>query len=182
MRAKYDGVCARTGRAYRSGAEIVKTPQGWALAEKTSGGHVPDWQTLITPEGERKYMDISRAYCGVCLPKREGVDIKKIATFPADVKMTRQGDNLVCPSCERTLQIVTEAMKRAEREALAEEGRRERLAKDPKFIEAAATGKPVLIESSMEPCNVRDLDCSLDYVATYAMPDGNYKEERTHTY
>lgn len=51
---------------------------------------------------------------------------------------------------------------------------------DAKFIEAAATGKKVLIKSWMSDCHDKTEDCSFDENREYAMPDGTRKIEWSH--
>ena len=51
-----------------------------------------------------------------------------------------------------------------------------------KFEEAKRTGKPVEIFRTTTECNDPKIECSLDIVTIWAMPDGTQKEERIHTY
>jgi hypothetical protein len=51
-----------------------------------------------------------------------------------------------------------------------------------KFEEAKRTGKPVEIFRTTTECNDPKIECSLDIITIWAMPDGTQKEERIHTY
>ena len=51
-----------------------------------------------------------------------------------------------------------------------------------KFEEAKRTGKPVEIFITTTECNDPKIECSLDIITIWAMPDGTQKEERIHTY
>lgn len=72
-----------------------------------------------------------------------------------------------------------ESRKAAERAAAKQQRETESQAK---FDEAKTTGQPVLLGGGMEECDGSAVDCSLDYVATYALPDGTTCTERTHTH
>lgn len=54
--------------------------------------------------------------------------------------------------------------------------------KQAKFDEAKITGKPVELYRYSEECSDELIDCSLDLIIGYAMPDGSTHEERQHTY
>jgi hypothetical protein len=52
-----------------------------------------------------------------------------------------------------------------------------------RIAEARATGQPVPLRSWSEPCCERGrLDCDVDNLTEYAMPDGTTRVERIHTY
>lgn len=53
---------------------------------------------------------------------------------------------------------------------------------DAIFEKAKKTGEAQVIREWVDECNEKDLDCSLDIIRVYAMPNGTTKEERIHTY
>jgi len=65
---------------------------------------------------------------------------------------------------------------RVEKEAAKEKARQE------KFEEAQRTGEPVLLERTSGPCDGSVVECSLDIICRYAMPDGTTKTERHHAH
>ena len=73
IRARYAGVCARTGKPYRAGDLIVKLSSGkWAIAQDKAGNTKtapvqPVWQLCITPNGKEKTLNINALIvCGEC--------------------------------------------------------------------------------------------------------------------
>ena len=50
------------------------------------------------------------------------------------------------------------------------------------LAKAAATGKPVHLETWIADCDGSVVDCSFDAIDRYAMPDGTIKTTRTHTH
>jgi len=55
-------------------------------------------------------------------------------------------------------------------------------ARQAKFNEAKATGKPVLLQKWTEGCCDPKEECDMDIHYEYAMPDGSVKREWTHTW
>lgn len=53
---------------------------------------------------------------------------------------------------------------------------------EKKFAEAKRTGKKVEIFRTTAECNNPKIECSLDIIIIWAMPNGTQKEERIHTY
>ena len=53
---------------------------------------------------------------------------------------------------------------------------------DEKFKQARETGEKVELERWHEKCDDLSIECSLDIVILYAMPDGSTKTERVHTH
>jgi hypothetical protein len=51
-----------------------------------------------------------------------------------------------------------------------------------KFAEAKETGNPVELDRWIEPCDGSVVECDVDIIIRYAMPDGSAKVERIHTY
>ena len=80
-------------------------------------------------------------------------------TYPQAVEFTQP---------KRDQETAKETRKKAELEA--------------KFAEAKRTGKPVEIFRTTTECNDPKIECSLDIITIWAMPDGTQKEERIHTY
>lgn len=74
-------------------------------------------------------------------------------------------------------QVMEEATKKAAKEAAAKVAEAE-----AKFAEAKETGEPVELDRRVEPCDGSAVECSLDIVIRYAMPDGTTKVKRIHTY
>lgn len=50
------------------------------------------------------------------------------------------------------------------------------------FAEAAATGKRQFLHSFMDGCDGTAVDCSMDSVTIWALPDGTTMETRTHAH
>jgi hypothetical protein len=78
----------------------------------------------------------------------------------------------------KILQPVAEKSEKEKEERRKAKAEKERMA----FEEAKATGKPVLLSSYPTDCDGSEEGCDVDIVSIYAMPDGNVKEERVHTY
>lgn len=74
-------------------------------------------------------------------------------------------------------QVMEEATKKAAKEAAAKVAEAE-----AKFAEAKETGEPVELDRRVEPCDGSAVECSLDIVIRYAMPDGTTKVKRIHTH
>lgn len=80
--------------------------------------------------------------------------------------------------------IEREATEKAEKMAAEEQRKRDEYetARQAKFDEAKATGKPVLLKKHVTDCDGSACECSTDIVYSYAMPDGTTKIERIHTH
>lgn len=110
---------------------------------------------------------------------------EKILGAPTNVYV---GDYSIERTWETTLGRLKELRAAAEREVEEIERRKaekkaEREAeRRAKFEEAARTGKPVELERYHTGCNDPKLECDLDVVIVYAMPDGTTQEKRHHTF
>ena len=82
---------------------------------------------------------------------------------------------------EFTYQEAVEYMRPAKEAAEAKKAEKE-AARQAKFDEAKATGKPVLLRQWMSDCCDRREECSTDAHYEYAMPDGSIKHDWTHTW
>ncbi len=51
-----------------------------------------------------------------------------------------------------------------------------------KFDQAARTGQPVILDQYTDDCNDPREECSLDEITVYAMPNGQQKTVRSHTW
>lgn len=136
-------------------------------------------------------------------PEFGGVDYVEIAHVTPAMKSVKKKDwvryGMECVAWEITAeqeaQIVAE-QKNAQ-EAAREEARKEAEAKEAKraekqaekeadlarkFAEAKEIGKPVKIESATVNCDGSVVECSVDILTMYAMPDGSTKTERIHAH
>lgn len=77
-------------------------------------------------------------------------------------------------------QVVEFTQPKRDQEATKEAQKKAEL--NAKFEEAKRTGKPVEIFRTTTECNDPKIECSLDIITIWAMPDGTQKEERIHTY
>jgi hypothetical protein len=77
-------------------------------------------------------------------------------------------------------QVVEFTQPKRDQEAIKEAQKKAEL--NAKFEEAKRTGKPVEIFRTTTECNDPKIECSLDIITIWAMPDGTQKEERIHTY
>ena len=77
-------------------------------------------------------------------------------------------------------QVVEFTQPKRDKEATKEAQKKAEL--NAKFEEAKRTGKPVEIFRTTTECNDPKIECSLDIITIWAMPDGTQKEERIHTY
>ena len=66
-------------------------------------------------------------------------------------------------------------------EKIEKQKQREKEIKD-KFAKAKGTGEKVLLSSRSVPCDGSAVECSLDIIRVYAIPDGSEKSERIHTH
>jgi hypothetical protein len=82
-----------------------------------------------------------------------------------------------CEAEKALAQAMEEATKKAAREAT------EKVAEmEAKFAEAKRTGNPVEFDRWSEPCDGSVVECDVDIIIWYAMPDGSVKVERIHTH
>jgi hypothetical protein len=125
IKAKFAGVCARTGKRYAAGDLIVKLASGkWALAQTRAGAIkvAPDWRLARMPDGEEKQIPLHLpTYCRACVE----ADGKTPSQLPdserALYEMTRQGDAIICSRCGRTIEIISQAEMDARKAAAAAE-------------------------------------------------------------
>lgn len=54
--------------------------------------------------------------------------------------------------------------------------------RDAKFAEARATGAPVLLRRHVDACDGSAVDCSVDVVEEWSLPDGTIRRQRIHTH
>ena len=64
----------------------------------------------------------------------------------------------------------------------AEEAAKKAAETAAKFAEAKETGNPVELDRWSEPCDGSVVECDVDIVIRYAMPDGTTKVKRIHTH
>ncbi|AVF28875.1 hypothetical protein [Paenibacillus larvae] len=114
---------------------------------------------------------------------RNWVNVSKSATAQKYIEKKGEcmGISEVFLIPEEEIQNIHEDLESLERKKQEKEAAIKR-AREEKFEEAARTGKPVLLSSWTEPCNDPNEECSLDAVRKWAMPDGNVKTERNHTW
>src|SRR6185312_1516226 len=99
MRARYAGVCSRTGRRYSAGTEIEKSFGGWAIAGSASRAAATTMAHVRMSDGAIREVDINRANrCGNHGVRDESAPL-----------MERRGDDLVCVECGRTVHILSDA-------------------------------------------------------------------------
>lgn len=116
MRAKYEGKCARTGRNYPAGTEIVKGASGkWEIDQNA---HVADFRRIelapLAPEfggapgadPVTRSMDLNRPIFCSCSKSRPGFNEKDESTY---IRFAVQGNALTCPHCGRTGRILPPA-------------------------------------------------------------------------
>jgi hypothetical protein len=111
MRARFGGTCARTGRNYKAGAEIIKGASGWELAGSASsayGEYVTIRLDAAEPGGEPVQTGgyTNQPIVCVCCKKLPGFDKDKPETYSQCV-FVRTGNDLLCPNCGRKGKIVT---------------------------------------------------------------------------
>ena len=53
---------------------------------------------------------------------------------------------------------------------------------DEKIQKAKETGKPVLVKQYTADCDGSEVDCSMDKITEYVLPDGSIQRQRTHLY
>lgn len=51
-----------------------------------------------------------------------------------------------------------------------------------KIQKAKETGKPVLVKQYTTDCDGSEVDCSMDKITEYVLPDGSIQRQRTHLY
>lgn len=131
--------------------------------------------------GDAKYFKT-----GVSVIKKSGIDIGEALGRKAD--KVDVGDYSITHEFHMTLgefkKIVEVAKGRlaeieAERERRRVKKEKERKAK---FEEAKRTEKKVHLREWSEPCNDPTLECDVDILIEYAMPDGSTQIKRSHTY
>lgn len=110
IKAKFAGVCSRTGKAYKAGTMIEKWAGGWAIVGDQSPRATPT-HTVRMDDGTVKQVPASQIpACGKCV-KADGIDPKKPPKGfqPETYHMAREGDAFVCHRCGRRFEIITQA-------------------------------------------------------------------------
>ncbi len=79
------------------------------------------------------------------------------------------------------LKAQADAEKKAQDEAKEKAQAQRKAEIAEKFAEAKRTGQRVLLGETTTQCNRRDIECSVDIVRHWAMPDGTERTERIHT-
>lgn len=94
MRARYAGVCSKTGRRYNAGAEITKGSTGWELASAAAPAH--EFVKIRRPDGAVVDVDLSRKlHCQQCGQTEAGLFV-------------RDGSELRHGGCDRVLHILSD--------------------------------------------------------------------------
>jgi hypothetical protein len=141
-------------RAIKAGEKTIKVK--WVDGEYLSAYSVFGIASDLLEEiGAAKYID----GWGTRVEQKLVDALGEEFTYPQAVEFTQP---------KRDQETAKETRKKAELEA--------------KFAEAKRTGKPVEIFRTTTECNDPKIECSLDIITIWAMPDGTQTEERIHTY
>ena len=108
MRAKFPGVCARTGKSYPAGTEIVKGGKGWEAVAAPSAPQADLRYIRTTRNPEPKTANIAQVAFCACCKERPGFDQSKPETY-AECRYVKDGPtDWHCPACGNALHVLSD--------------------------------------------------------------------------